>query len=42
VIDDAMTQTVLTEQRLVAGLDEHEQAQLRALLRKLLRAVDAE
>jgi DNA-binding MarR family transcriptional regulator len=42
VIDEAMTQHVLTEQRLVAGLDAHEQAQLRALLRKLLRAVDAE
>ena len=42
VIDEAMTQHVLTEQRLVAGLDEHEQAQLRVLLRKLLHAVDAE
>jgi DNA-binding MarR family transcriptional regulator len=39
-IDDAMTQHVLTEQRLVAGLDEHERAQLRVLLRKLLHAVD--
>jgi hypothetical protein len=33
---------VLTEQRLVAGLDDHERAQLAGLLRKLLRAVDAE
>ncbi len=42
VIDEAMTKHVLTEQRLVAGLDEHEQAQLSVLLRKLLHAVDAE
>ena len=42
VIDEAMTQHVLTEQRLVASLDEHEQAQLRGLLRKLLRAVDVD
>ena len=40
VIDEAMTQHVLTEQRLVSGLDEHERAQLRVLLRKLLHAVD--
>jgi DNA-binding MarR family transcriptional regulator len=41
-IDEAMKQHVLTEQRLVAGLDEGERAQLTVLLRKLLRAVDAE
>ena len=41
VIDEAMTQHVHTEHRLVAALDEQEQAQLRNLLRKLLRAVDA-
>jgi DNA-binding MarR family transcriptional regulator len=40
VIDEAMTQHVLTEQRLVSGLDEHERAQLRVLLRKLLHTVD--
>jgi DNA-binding MarR family transcriptional regulator len=40
VIDDAMTQHVLTEQRLVSGLDEQERAQLRVLLRKLLHTVD--
>jgi DNA-binding MarR family transcriptional regulator len=40
VIDDAMTQHVHTEQRLVATLDDQEQAQLRDLLRKLLRAID--
>jgi DNA-binding MarR family transcriptional regulator len=42
VIDEAMKQHVLTEQRLVSSLDEHEQGQLRALLRKLLQTVDAE
>jgi DNA-binding MarR family transcriptional regulator len=42
VIDEAMTQHVRTEQRLVAGLDEHERAQLRVLLRKLLHGVDAD
>ena len=42
VIDQAMTQHVITEQRLVAALDDDEQAQLRVLLRKLLHAVDAE
>jgi DNA-binding MarR family transcriptional regulator len=41
VIDEAMKQHVLTEQRLVSSLDEHEQDQLRVLLRKLLRTVDA-
>ena len=35
-----MTQHVQTEHRLVATLDEQEQAQLRNLLHKLLRAVD--
>jgi DNA-binding MarR family transcriptional regulator len=40
VIDDAMTQHVLTEERLVAGLDRRERAQLSGLLRKLLEAVD--
>jgi DNA-binding MarR family transcriptional regulator len=40
VIDEAMTQHVLTEQRLVSGLDEQERQQLRSLLRKLLSAVD--
>jgi DNA-binding MarR family transcriptional regulator len=40
-IDEAMKQHVLTEQRLVSSLEEQEQAQLRLLLRKLLRAVDA-
>jgi len=40
VIDEAMTQHVQTEHRLVATLDEQEQAQLRNLLHKLLRAVD--
>jgi DNA-binding MarR family transcriptional regulator len=40
VIDEATTQHVLTEQRLVTGLDEEERAQRRVLLRKLLRAVD--
>lgn len=42
VIDEAMKQHVLTEQRLVSGLDEHERDQLRILLRKLLRTVDTE
>jgi DNA-binding MarR family transcriptional regulator len=42
VIDEAMQQHVLTEQRLVSSLDDHEQDQLRVLLRKLLHAVDAE
>ncbi len=40
VIDDAMTQHVHTEQRLIAVLDETEQAQMASLLRKLLAAVD--
>jgi DNA-binding MarR family transcriptional regulator len=40
VVDEAMTQHVQTEQRLVATLDEQEQAQLRSLLHKLLRACD--
>ena len=35
-----MTQHVQTEHLLVATLDEQEQAQLRILLHKLLRAVD--
>jgi DNA-binding MarR family transcriptional regulator len=42
VIDEALKQHVLTEQRLVSGLDENEQAQLRVLLRKLLSTVDTE
>ncbi len=42
VIDEAMTQHVLTEQRLVSSLDEQEQEQLRLLLRKLLNTVDTE
>jgi DNA-binding MarR family transcriptional regulator len=42
VIDEAMQQHVLTEQRLVSGLDTEEQAQLRVLLCKLLHAVDVE
>jgi DNA-binding MarR family transcriptional regulator len=42
VIDEAMTQHVLSEQRLVSGLDAHERAQLRVLLRKLLQTVDTE
>ncbi len=41
-IDEAMKQHVLTEQRLVAGLDDEERAQLAGLLRKLMRAVDGE
>ena len=40
VIDEAMTQHVLTEHRVVAALDDEEQALLRGLLRKLLRTVD--
>ena len=40
VIDEAMTQHVQTEHRLVSALDQQEQAQLRNLLHKLLRAVD--
>ena len=40
VIDEAMQRHVQTEHRLVAALDERQQAQLRDLLRKLLRAVD--
>ena len=40
VIDEAMTRHVQTEHRLVATLDEQEQAQLRNLLHKLLRTVD--
>jgi DNA-binding MarR family transcriptional regulator len=40
VIDEAMAQHVLVEQRLVSGLDQHEQRHLRDVLRKLLRAVD--
>jgi hypothetical protein len=35
-----VTQHVQTEHHLVAPLDDQEQAQLRTLLRKLLRAVD--
>lgn len=42
VIDEAMKQHVLTEQRLVSSLDEDEQDQLRVLLRKLLQTVDTE
>ena len=42
VIDEAMTQHVLTEQRLVSSLDEQEQEQLRLLLRKLLNTIDTE
>jgi DNA-binding MarR family transcriptional regulator len=42
VIDEAMKQHVLTEQRLVSSLDEDERDQLRVLLRKLLQSVDAE
>lgn len=42
VIDEAMKQHVLTEQRLVSGLDEAERAQLRVLLRKLLQSIDTE
>ena len=42
VIDEAMTQHVLTEHRLVSGLDVREREQLRLLLRKLLNAVDGE
>jgi DNA-binding MarR family transcriptional regulator len=41
-VDEAMTQHVLTEQRLVATLDEHEQEQLRHLLRKLLNTIDTD
>jgi DNA-binding MarR family transcriptional regulator len=40
LIDEAMTQHVLTEQRLVSGLDEEERGQLRVLLRKLLQTLD--
>jgi DNA-binding MarR family transcriptional regulator len=40
VMDDAMEHHALVEARLVATLDESEQAQLRNLLRKLLQAVD--
>ena len=42
VMDEAMAEHVLTEQRLVASLDEHERAQLAALLRKLLQAIETE
>lgn len=42
IVDEAMTQHVLTEQRLVAGLDEQEQRQLRLLPRKLLNTIDTE
>ena len=42
VIDEAMQQHVLTEHRLISGLDEHEREQLRLLLRKLMHAVDTE
>ena len=42
IVDEAMTQHVLTEQRLVSGLDEQEQEQLRLLLRKLLNTIDTE
>jgi DNA-binding MarR family transcriptional regulator len=40
VIDDAMTQHVRTEDRLVSGLGSRERAQLSSLLRKLLEAND--
>jgi DNA-binding MarR family transcriptional regulator len=42
VIDEAMQQHVLTEHRLISGLDEHEREALRVLLRKLMRAVDTD
>ena len=42
VIDEAMTQHVQTEHRLVATLDEQEQAQLRILLHKLFSTVDTQ
>jgi DNA-binding MarR family transcriptional regulator len=40
VIDTAMTQHALTEQRLVSGLEGGERAQLEALLRRLLATVE--
>jgi DNA-binding MarR family transcriptional regulator len=40
VIDEAMTRHVLAEHRLVAALEQHEQAQLRDLLHRLLDAID--
>jgi len=40
VIDEAMRQHAGTEHQLVSALDAQEQAQLRELLHKLLRAVD--
>jgi DNA-binding MarR family transcriptional regulator len=42
VIDEAMKQHVLTEQRLVSSLNEDERDQLRVLLRKLLQTVDTQ
>ena len=39
-IDEAMTQHVQTEERLIAGLDLKERSQLSALLRKLLTAAE--
>lgn len=42
VIDEAMKQHVLTEQRLVEGLDQQQQAALSDLLRQLLRTVESE
>jgi len=42
VIDEAMTQHVLTEKRLVSGLDEDERDQLRDLLRKVLSTIHVE
>lgn len=41
VIDDAMTQHVQTEQRLVSALDDDQRTQLSALLHQLLDAVDS-
>jgi DNA-binding MarR family transcriptional regulator len=41
VVDDAMELHAATEQRLVAGLGAREREQLAALLRKLLRSVEA-
>ena len=40
VMEQAMTRHARTEQRLVAGLDDDERAQLSVLLRKLLHAVE--
>lgn len=41
IVDAAMTRHVAVEQQLLSGLDDDEQAQLIALLRKLLRRVDS-